>query len=180
MWISLFVYNLSIYLNLCTSLNKQCSEHYLELLIQSMQYLAPDSLQIDQMIREAMEEGRESFKKNVDKDTAAVAAAAAAASSSAAVSAGELFMFYWQMLMASLLLAFALSCISHFAQFHQMLLDQEASQKLRNRLPASVRQDITSPVSGRLILPPPSTKKKLTVQASSSPPHEMPRQHTKN
>ena len=37
------------------------SEEYLELLIRGLQALLPDSLHLDEAIREALEEGRKSF-----------------------------------------------------------------------------------------------------------------------
>jgi hypothetical protein len=40
------------------------SEEYIEMLIRALQQLLPDSLKLDQMVREAIEEGRESFQQN--------------------------------------------------------------------------------------------------------------------
>ena len=122
----------------------------MEMRIKLLQYLAPDGLNIDSLIREVLEETKSSFenmsrgvevkeKKGGDKATP-----------------GELFFFYWQLLMMVLLAAFALSCVSVIAQHRQLVLDNAVSKRLRNRLPHSVRLDITSPKSGRLILPPPT------------------------
>jgi hypothetical protein len=63
---------------------------------------------------------------------------------------------WWGVIMTVFLAAFFLSCISHFAQYYQMTLDQEDSNKLRRRLPNSVRLELASPTSGRLKLPPPT------------------------
>lgn len=63
---------------------------------------------------------------------------------------------WWGVVMTFFLVAFFLSCISHFAQYYQMTLDQEDSNKLRKRLPNSVRLELASPTSGRLKLPPPT------------------------
>lgn len=71
--------------------------------------------------------------------------------------------------MGALLFAFGLTCISQFAQFYQMTIDQEASNKLREGLPSTVRASLLSPGgSGRLILPPPTPK---TKQKSPKPNH---------
>ena len=68
-------------------------------------------------------------------------------------------MFYWQMFMGLLLLSFALSCISQFAQFYQMTLDQIESNKLREMLSSTVKASLLSPGgSGRLVMPPPTPK----------------------
>lgn len=135
------------------------SEKYLELLIQLLQYLAPDGLNIDQLIRQVLEEGKASFESMSKGGNNT-----SARSRSGQSTPGAVFFFYWQMVMGGLLLAFLLSCISPLAQYYQLTLDSVISKKLRSRLPASVRNDITSPKSGRLVLPPPTphTKGKKT------------------
>jgi hypothetical protein len=77
-----------------------------------------------------------------------------------AATPAELFYMYWQSLMAVLLLGFVLSCVSVVAQHHQLVLDSAVSSRLRNRLPKAVRDEITSPKSGRLHLPPPTPSNK--------------------
>ena len=68
-------------------------------------------------------------------------------------------MFYWQLFMGLLLFSFALSCVSQFAQFYQMTLDQIESNKLREMLSSTVKASLLSPSgSGRLVLPPPTPK----------------------
>ena len=74
-------------------------------------------------------------------------------------SAASNVLFWWQLFTGTLLFSFALSCVSQFAQFYQMTIDQEASDKLREHLPPSVRTSLLSPGgSGRLVLPPPTPK----------------------
>lgn len=102
---------------------------------------------------------------NADSATIASAAAGTAGTEGVGMSFGALFSIWWKFIMTSLLLAFFLSCISHFAQYYQMTLDQEDSNKLRRRLPNSVRLELASPTSGRLKLPPPTP---VTVAAAAS------------
>lgn len=64
--------------------------------------------------------------------------------------------------MSLILISFAISCMTQFAQYYQLLLDQEESNQLRSKLSPIVIQSITSPTTGRLNLPPPSTKKRKT------------------
>lgn len=75
-------------------------------------------------------------------------------------STAEYMMFWWQLFMTTLLVLFFLSCISQFAQYYQLTLDREDSNKLRKRLPHAIRQLIASPNSGKLKLPPPTPHKK--------------------
>lgn len=147
-----------------------CSEEYLEHLIQLLQFISPDQLHLDQYIREVLEEGRESFKhlsKQVTKGApvpslSTIAApfsdsqGASSSSSMSNPSTGDIFYFWWQIFTVLLLIAFFISCISHFAQYYQLTIDQEDSNKLRNRLPHSVREGLVSPTSGKLNLPPPT------------------------
>ena len=64
--------------------------------------------------------------------------------------------------MGLLLLTFILSCVSQFAQSYQLTLDVEESNKLRMKLPSKILSDITSPLSGRLRLPPPTPLHKIS------------------
>jgi hypothetical protein len=122
------------------------------MLISVLQYLAPDGLNIDQLIRQVLEETKASFE-NISSGKAPPEPVRAAGDTK---TPGELFFFYWQGLMALLLLGFVLSCVSVVAQYYQLILDSAISDKLRNRLPKAVRDEITSPKSGRLNLPPPT------------------------
>lgn len=128
------------------------SEEYLETLIRTLQQISPDQLHLDQCIREVIEEGRESFKnfgktnnnKSVHEEKEIT------------LSTGVLFMVWWKVVMILLISVFFLSCISHFAQYYQMTIDQADSNMLRKRLPTSVRLELVSPNTGRLKLPPPT------------------------
>lgn len=137
----------------------------MEQLIWLIQSLTPDFFNLDKTIREVIEEARQNFQ-DINRDAAKAAAAAAsggdikagllASSEGMHRSAGEMFIFWWQIFMGSLLFVFFVSCISHFAQFYQLTLDQQESKRMRQRIPSSVRQELLSPGSGRLRLPPPS------------------------
>jgi hypothetical protein len=131
--------------------------------------MAPDSLQIDHTIRKLLEEGRGSFQQFSTTSSNVSAPGPRYTSTSAYFSfpdlhfssVSEAFSFYWQIVfMRSILLLFLLSCITQFAQYYQLILDREDSQKLRERLPRQIIDDIKSPISGQLKLPPPSTRKK--------------------
>jgi membrane protein YqaA with SNARE-associated domain len=125
-----------------------CGEEYMQWVIRMLQHLAPDSWEIDQVIREIIEDGQASFR-NIER----------AKGTSTATTSATALLFYWQCIVGTLLFLFFLSCISQFAQFYQLTLDQEESNKLRARLPPKVRESLLSPSgSGRLILPPPTPK----------------------
>jgi len=138
-----------------------CSEEYLELLILVLQQCSPDQLHLDQMIREVLEEARNGFK-TIGTATAAGGSGGTTNSSNRATAkvpssaSGSLFSVCWRVLVTVLLTAFVLSCIGHFAQYYQMQLDQQDSEKLRLRLPSKVREALVSPSTGRLKLPPPT------------------------
>jgi hypothetical protein len=152
----------------------------MEVLIRSLQHVVPDSFQLDQRIREVLEEGRESFKSIGNKNNGGINSrsgigskisggdetkTAAASSVGIEMSTGAVFLFWWKILMCTLLCLFFMSCVSQFAQYYQMTLDQADSNKLRKRLPSNVRMELVSPSSGRLKLPPPtpSTKGKALL-----------------
>jgi len=138
------------------------------MLIGVLQWLAPDGLNIDQIIREVLEETKAGFESmrvegaGTGTGTGTGVGVGLGAATGAGVSRektqtpGEVFFFYWQSLMALLLLGFVLSCVSVVAQYYQLVLDSAVSEKVRNRLPAKVREDMTSPKSGRLHLPLPT------------------------
>ena len=94
-------------------------------------------------------------------------------------SIGAVFKQCWGYVMSFFLIAFFVSCFSHFAQYYQMTLDQDDSNKLRKRLPHSVRLELQSPTSGRLKLPPPTpltvayAKTKETERETGSAPPSM-------
>jgi len=142
-----------------------CSEDYMEILIRSLQHIVPDSFLLDQRIREVLEEGRESFKSLGNKNNGMINSDSSSGSSvekekATEMSTGEVFIFWWKILMCTLLCLFFVSCVSQFAQYYQMILDQADSNKLRKRLPSNVRMELVSPSSGRLKLPPPTPNNK--------------------
>jgi hypothetical protein len=129
------------------------NERYLDLIITALQSLAPDQLQIDQSIREVLEQARASFRAGSSGKKGS-----AAAKGSEGVF--DKLMLYWQGVMVIFLALFLLSCIDALAQHTQLQMDQEESGKLRAQLSDAVRTSCTSPRSGRLLLPMPSQKKK--------------------
>ena len=129
------------------------NERYLDLIITALQSLAPDQLQIDQKIRDVLEQARSSFR----------AGDGGKRGSDAVKGSGGVFdklMLYWQGVMVMFLAMFLLSCVDAVAQHTQLQKDQEESGKLRAQLSEAVRTSCTSPRSGRLLLPMPSQKKK--------------------
>ena len=136
-------------------------EKYLQLIIGTLQYLAPDEWDIDAKIKEVLMAGKASFESSISEDAPQVAA-----------NEEGLFanlMHYWQLLVLNLLSLFVLSCVSAIAQYYQLTLDQKSSEVLRNRLPAQVRESITSPKSRRLVLPKPTPRK----SPKKTPPPKM-------
>lgn len=129
-----------------------CSEKYLEILIQLLQQLTPDSLQCDKIIREVLEESRSSFHKQVTDSMNAAdvgskrsgGSGGSSSSSKSSSSVANQVFFWWQMFMAFILLSFFLSCVAHFAQYHQLTLDNEEIRKLKKQL------GIFSPVNSPL------------------------------
>ena len=83
-------------------------------------------------------------------------------------SISTLFFFYYNIFINFILLTFFISIINEFTSYLQLTYDQTESNQLRNRLPHNIRNNITSPNSGRLILPPPSTKKKIIKKKKKS------------
>lgn len=108
-----------------------------------LQHWTPDSLDLDHSIRNCLEYLKESFHKNLNTNDEESPPT-------------KLLVFWWKMFMFMLISSFFLSCISHFAQYYQLLLDRNDSEKLRNRLHSQIRSDLTSPITGRLKLPPPT------------------------
>jgi hypothetical protein len=135
------------------------SEEHLETVIRGVQYIIPDKFQLDHIVREILEESKESFhnKIRVSPDL-----------SSSVTSPSIAFGFWWQLFTGSLLGVFFLSCITHFAQYYQLVIDREDSNKLRKRLPPAARREIASPVSGNLKLPPPTPLLKTSRRAPES------------
>eukprot|EP00606_Chrysophyceae_sp_TOSAG23-5_P000099 GSChrysophyteH2.ASY1.ANO1.368.1 assembled CDS len=133
-----------------------CNEKYLERLIGFLQWVAPDSMQVDHRIRLALEGARYSFG-HLGKATDG-ATTATATGSGGGGDMGHDFKLYWQCVMGTLLTLFFANFVAAVAQFHQLQLDTIECKKLRARLPPNIRRGITSPKSGRLLLPPPTPK----------------------
>jgi|MDTB01.3.fsa_nt_gb hypothetical protein len=133
-------------------------EKVMDFIVRGLQSLAPDGLQIDSKIREVLEAARAQFNSaglpSKGGGTKAVKVAASAAASTGGIF-GQLKL-YWQGVMVIFLALFLLSCVTALAQHRQLLEDQRASEKLRDKLTPRMRQTITSPRSGRLLLPKPT------------------------
>lgn len=112
---------------------------------------------MDAVIREILQESRASFHSKLNSngsqarlDTiattnvaatlrtggtgAGVGVASYPSPSSSAQAYAWAFMLAWQITMMLLLLSFFISCISHFAQYYQMTLDNEEIHRLRLRV----------------------------------------------
>jgi membrane protein YqaA with SNARE-associated domain len=127
------------------------SEEYLEKMIKLLQFVSPDAFHFDETIRDTLENIRNSFHQSINSPGSEFEQNHSVTS--------EQLIFWWKIFMSLLISSFLLSCISHFAQYYQLILDQEDSLKLRNRLAHNIRLELTSPVSGRLKLPPPTPLK---------------------
>eukprot|EP01039_Chlorochromonas_danica_P006839 gene6839-7559_t len=134
-----------------------CSEEHLEMLISLLQYLVPDKLELDHTIREILEDSRQSFQSKIlAKNSTEINTTELDARNSA-----QTFAFWWQLFTGCLLTFFLLSCLSHFAQYYQLMIDRDDSHKLRKRLPPATALKLMSPTSGKLHLPPPTPKSKV-------------------
>lgn len=153
-----------------------CSEEYLDRIIRIIQHLLPDSWELDQAIRDLLEQGRESFQRKIHETDADRAAAAAAAASGASQSQlSEQLMGLWNIFMTFVLTTFFLSCLAEFAQCYQRVLDDQDAQILRHRVPPHIVEQIASPTSGRWHLPAPTPLKTLRkVRKSLSPLPALP------
>ena len=119
-----------------------------------MQQLSPDYLQCDKIIRDVLEESRNSFHKQLNSnlksgDAATVMEIVKRNGDSYVIStktsnnnnnniahhsyANQVF-FWWQFLMGVILISFFISCISHFAQYHQLQVDEAEIKKLKHKL----------------------------------------------
>lgn len=141
-----------------------CSEEYLEMIIRILQRLSPDHLQLDSAIREILEQGRESFQRKINHHASSSNQVITPMQTS---TVSEQVFLTWQLFMAAVLITFALSCVSEFAQYYQRILDDQVIQKLKLRLPESVLKEISSP-SGRIHLPPPRSSKRSRGRSSSA------------
>lgn len=141
-----------------------CRESYLEFLIQLLQRLAPDSLKIDAIIREVLEEGRDSFRN--PKNGAGDAPMKQPRQVSIGRSYAEVAMLVWQLVMTSFLLTFLLSCISQFAQYYQLTLDNEEIAKLKAKAVSVAASKASSEYSKVSVTP---SRQQVTANHPSSP-----------
>lgn len=104
------------------------SQEHLETLIGVLQYLLPDALNLDDAVRDGLELARESFHRNVhsQRDTSDVGSQ----------NSMEDLSFWWHVFTGSLVTFFLLSCVTHFAQYYQLLVDRDDSTRLRKRCSA--------------------------------------------
>mmetsp|Transcript_1119 Transcript_1119/g.1799 ORF Transcript_1119/g.1799 Transcript_1119/m.1799 type:complete len:573 (-) Transcript_1119:138-1856(-) len=142
------------------------SERYLEVFIRTLQRLVPDHFHLDTYIREALEEFQESSQREMQKQEMGEPTSAPSAQSHSALS------HIWSIMMTIILIYFSLSCVQHFAQFYQAMIDKDKSDAYKMKLAPHVRRGLTSPVSGRIKLPPPTPKgkKRQYTSATPSPP----------
>lgn len=127
-----------------------CSEAYLEMIIQLLQYLTPDYLHCDKIIREILEEGRASFHQGVNGASPTQVGSkrdksvpSSGDTSNRGHSYAMILMFWWQVFMMVILLSFLLSCVAQFAQYHQMTIDTEEIAKLKQKLLSSSSGNIS-------------------------------------
>lgn len=126
-------------------------------MIKGLQYLLPDSLELDHWVRELLEDSRESFHSKLRHHHSGDSEPLPPSPKT------EAFVFWWQLFTGSLLVLFFLSSITHFAQYYQLVVDREDSNVLRRRLPHKTRMEIQSPNSGKLMLPTPTLLVKARV-----------------
>lgn len=112
-----------------------CSEEYMDVIIRILQNLAPDWMHIDQLIREAVQQTQLAFRRGT-----------------VGTQAPSTLGYIWNFIMFALISLFLCSCISQFAQYTQLTQDNEASDKMRERLPAKIKAALLSPTSGKVRL----------------------------
>lgn len=171
-----------------------CSEEYLEIIIRLLQHLLPDSWELDHVIRDILEQGRESFQRklhesqqqhqqqpNVTDPDSLLASSSTILPNDASQqhphnsALSEQLMILWNIFMTLVLTTFFLSCLAEFAQCYQRVLDDKDAQILRQRVPPHIVEQIASPNSGRWHLPAPTPLKTLRkVRKSLSPLPALP------
>lgn len=135
------------------------SEKYLEIVIRTLQSIVPDSFHLDTFIREALEDFQDSSQKELKKQQADASAVNSGESPPETTHHGHSTLAnLWSTFLACILIYFTLSCVQHFAQFYQAMLDKEKSDSYKMKLPSHVKKSLLSPVSGRIKLPPPTPK----------------------
>ena len=121
----------------CDGVHNEDSEKYLDKLIQFLQFLAPDSLQIDKSIRDSLLDLKLSAQHG-NTNAATVSVVATDQILNGKSSGGEIdssergssdgstlqfFVFIWQIFMSIVLIFFVVSLVQHFAQYYQSILD---------------------------------------------------------
>jgi len=124
-----------------------CDDAHLQRLILFLQRLLPDRFGWDAHVREVLEGGKKALQGSTTHS------AGASSGTTAQLRAA------WAGVMAMLLCGFLVNFVASLAQMHQMRADQVLSKQLRRRMNPSVKAQIMSPKSGRLILPPPTPKR---------------------
>eukprot|EP00602_Paraphysomonas_sp_CaronLab_P011099 CAMPEP_0185023178 /NCGR_PEP_ID=MMETSP1103-20130426/5863_1 /TAXON_ID=36769 /ORGANISM="Paraphysomonas bandaiensis, Strain Caron Lab Isolate" /LENGTH=571 /DNA_ID=CAMNT_0027555635 /DNA_START=68 /DNA_END=1783 /DNA_ORIENTATION=+ len=140
------------------------SERYLEVFIRTLQRLVPDGLHLDAYIREALEEFQESSQREIQQQEGGEEVNTHSSHGHSALAHA------WSILMTVILVYFSLSCVQHFAQFYQAMIDKEKSDSYKMQLAPHVRRGLTSPVSGRIKLPPPTPKSKIKAPPPTPTP----------
>jgi membrane protein YqaA with SNARE-associated domain len=163
-----------------------CSEEYLERIIRVIQQLLPDSWDLDNAIRDILEQGRESFQRKMhesqqqgslegQQNTEAFQGEQQQPHPHQQSVLSEQLMTLWQLTMTIILTTFFLSCLAEFAQCYQRVLDDQDAKVLRERVPLHIVEQIASPTSGRWHLPAPTPLKALRkVRKSLSPVPSLP------
>ena len=141
-----FHINWELFTFLSPNLPSAFSEDHLETLIGHLQYFVPNSF-ADHLIRKTLEESKMKFRSKLIFSNDSNLSPELSADSIA---------FWWYIFTSTLLILFFLSCITHFAQYFQLILDKKESSKLRKRLPHATRLELSSPSTGKLKLPPPT------------------------
>ena len=117
----------------CPFIYLPTSDEHLETLIGMLQFLAPDSLQIDKSIHDGLQDLKLSAH-HTTATSASIHSPGADSNAPTALAGGgegkeaphstvQTFMFVWQMFMILFLVFFAVSLIQHFAQYYQSILD---------------------------------------------------------
>ena len=111
------------------------SEKYLDKLIKFLQYLAPDSLDIDKFIHDTLHD----LKLSAKHGNSAVSATSKESSStdkqgSATGSVLDTFVFLWQIFMLVVLAFFVISLMQHSAQYYQSILDAVSDGTIAHRI----------------------------------------------
>lgn len=113
------------------------SEEHLDTLIQVLQRITPDALHLDKYIHDTLKE----LKKSTLGENGAIAAGESRKVDSSALKS---FMLVWQVFMTIVLIYFVLSCVQHFAQYYQSVLDSEKEKKISAKYLSKLHSDNNS------------------------------------